>query len=192
MARAAEIVASGEIGELRTITAIFDSPIPETPGEFRFIPELGGGALLDTGTYCLMWCRLFGGPGARVTSARAEIGITGVDETTWAQLAWPSGVTADVRCNIRGPRAAKLELVGETGALSIRNPVAPQFYPSVITVNGREEPVTDEATYNFQLRAFVAAVREGRSPAMTVADSLEQMTLIQTIRDAAVAAGETA
>ena len=182
IARAQEIIAAGEIGELQRIVATYDSPIPETPDEFRFRPELGGGALLDTGVYCLGWCRAFAGDGAQVVSARAQVGASGVDETTWAELAFPTGVTAQVRCSIRGPIKLVLELVGSKGSLTIRNPVAPQFFPSLIQVGEREEAVTSEATYNFQLRAFAAAVRDGAPVLTGPADSVAQMELIDAIR----------
>lgn len=182
MERVREIVRSGEIGRIEKVIATFDSPIPLTPTEFRHIPQLGGGALLDTGVYCLSWCRSFDLGEPEVVAAHAKISEAGVDEVTAATLCYPSGATAEVYCGITGPIRTQFELIGSKATLKVRNAIAPQFFPSVIQVGDREESVTSEATYNFQLRAFAEAVRTKASPLMSARSSLAQMELLEAVR----------
>lgn len=53
-----ELVASGEIGELRLIRSAFGFPY-RSADDFRYHKELGGGALLDCGGYVIKAAQLF-------------------------------------------------------------------------------------------------------------------------------------
>lgn len=77
-ARVLEIVASGEIGDVRRLEAVFSTSIEATATELRYDPTLGGGALMDLGTYCLHWVRTVVGAEPEVRAAKAMIGATGV------------------------------------------------------------------------------------------------------------------
>jgi len=52
------IIHRGQIGSLRSMKGTFNVSIPNGPGELRYIPELGGGALMDLGCYTLHFMRL--------------------------------------------------------------------------------------------------------------------------------------
>ncbi len=77
---------------------------------------------------------------------------------------------------------------GASGQLGIFNPIAPHFYRRlrVATPAGtRAEHVAGPSTYECQLRAFVAAVRE-ESPVPTgPADAIKNMRVIDAIYRAA-------
>lgn len=186
--RVLELVRGGEIGELTGIEAVFNAPIPYVPGELRHDPTLGGGALMDLGTYPLHWCRTLAGSEPTVTSARCEFSKQGVDVDTEARLDF-AGVPARVACSMQpGGVRVTLDITGTKGAIKILNPMAPQMGHRV-TIEGagapREESFTREATYNFQLRAFVEAVRTGVAPPTGGADSIGQMAAIDAIYAAA-------
>jgi D-xylose 1-dehydrogenase (NADP+, D-xylono-1,5-lactone-forming) len=55
-----ELVASGGIGELRQIRAVFSFMLTE-PENVRLRPDLAGGALMDVGCYCVSGSRLLAG-----------------------------------------------------------------------------------------------------------------------------------
>jgi predicted dehydrogenase len=58
--RARQLVLDGEIGELHTIQSFF-SYYNVDPNNIRNMPEIGGGALMDIGCYCISLARwLFG------------------------------------------------------------------------------------------------------------------------------------
>jgi len=68
--------------------------------------------------------------------------------------------------------------------MTVLNPLAPQLF-NLITVRGpggtRIERVRGKPTYEYQLEAFVAAVRDG-SPVLTgPGDSVANMTVIDSI-----------
>jgi predicted dehydrogenase len=163
-ARVLDIVRGGRLGKLGHVAMRFDAPIPETPGELRFRPELGGGALLDLGTYCMHICRAVVGEEPVIRSADMTIGKTGVDTRTQSRFDFASGVTGEIQCDMAGGLKVELRVEGEKGTLIVQNPVAPQF-GHLLDLDGQHEFVDMDATFNFQLRAFVAAVRGGGAPA---------------------------
>lgn len=187
--RVLEIVGSGEIGQLRRMKAVFSTSIAETADELRYDPALGGGALMDLGTYCLHWVRTLAGAEPRVVEATSMLGASGVDISTRATLAFPLGVSAEIVCDMAGTVRATLAVEGSAGSLRVVNPLAPQLgHMLEVAPEGqaiRQETVTRAPTYDFQLRAFVDAVR-GRSPAVTGGDdAVAQMQLLDAVRAAA-------
>lgn len=185
--RVLEIVGGGEIGLLRRLEATFSTSIAATPQELRYDAALGGGALMDLGTYCVHWCRTLAGEEPKVTRATAMIGETGVDISTHASLAFARGITGQVACDMASPPHACLEIEGLDGRIKVTNPLAPQL-GHLIEIDGldgaRRETCTRDPTYDFQLRAFVAAVRGGAAPPTSGADSVGQMAALDAIRAA--------
>jgi predicted dehydrogenase len=77
---------------------------------------------------------------------------------------------------------------GTEGQLRVLNPYAPQFYHrvSVRTRGGsRTEKVAGAPTYEYQLRAFVAAVRDGTPVPTGPADAIANMRVIEDLYRAA-------
>lgn len=188
-ARVLEIAASGEIGQVRRMKAVFSTSIAETATELRYDSALGGGALMDLGTYCLHWVRTVAGSEPRVVSASSVFGRGGVDISTKASLAFSRGVSAEIVCDMAGAVRATLSIEGSAGTMRVVNPLAPQMgHLLEIAPEGaatRQESVTRDPTYDFQLRAFVDAVC-GRTPALTGGDdAVAQMELLDAVRTAA-------
>ena len=180
-----DTVRSGQLGRLESIAATFVVPIAERDGELRFDAALGGGCLMDMGTYCVHWCRTVAGREPGVSAAAMRMGATGVDLHTTATLDFGAGLTASIDCGMDAPFTARLEIVGSAGRLTANNPLAPQFGNQVrLEVNG-EPVVTREyertPTYAFQLAAFVAAVRRGELPVTAGEDCVAQMAVLDAI-----------
>src|SRR5688572_7443520 len=100
-ARALDAVGSGKIGRVRRIEAVFNANLPDTPGELRYIEALGGGALMDLGCYCMHWIRTVAVDEPSIVSASARCGSPGVDLDVDAELAFPSGPTATLKCSMQ-------------------------------------------------------------------------------------------
>ena len=186
--RVMELVQGGEIGRVTGLDAVFNVPIPESTTELRHDPALGGGALMDLGTYCLHWCRSVAGTEPKVTSTRAVFSGRGVDLETEAHLDF-DGLPARIACSMQpGGFAASLRIEGSAGSMTVINPLAPQLGHrlTIETAGGsRDDTFTREPTYNFQLRAFVAALDSGTAPLTSGDDSIGQMTAIDAIYAAA-------
>jgi hypothetical protein len=68
-----DMVATGAIGDLRSITAVFSFPPFKDPGNIRYQKNLGGGALLDAGAYTLKISHILAMTKLNVLSAALHI-----------------------------------------------------------------------------------------------------------------------
>lgn len=160
-----DIVRGGEIGTLAAIDAEFSTPIAARPGEFRYDPALGGGAMRDLGCYALNWCLSLDETAAEPTAVDAVLTPSGVDESVRAVIAFASGVTAQMRCSMApaGDPVRRLRVEGSRGAAVFENPVSPHTGSRIIR-DGAPDLVFDAAsgtTYFHQLAAMVAAISDG-------------------------------
>lgn len=183
--RAQEIVASGEIGRVRSLDVQFCVPLLSSR-DIRYRYDLAGGAAMDLGCYAVDLIRFLSGAEPTVTAARARLAAPEVDRVMEADLALPGGGAARLLCSLRSRTLLRIRatVVGEQGALHLTNPFLPHFYHRchVRTERGtRSEYVSREPTYNYQLRAFVQAVRgegtnrtdaSGAAATMQVIDAL--------------------
>ncbi len=184
MRRMIDIVRGGEIGALKTAEAIFDVGIHNTPTELRWLPALGGGALMDLGCYCVHALRSIAGCEPAVVAAHCDV-AGGVDETTAADLVFPGGLRASLHASMHpGPFKAMLIVVGETGSLTISNFLAPQNgCDFIVTANGRPriEPTDGPSTYEAQLAHVGDVLLRGAAPLTGGADAVANMACIDAI-----------
>jgi len=191
--RLREILASGEIGAVRHIESSLAMPAP-ADGDLRWQFDLAGGALMDLGCYALHSQRVLGafaGGEPTVISAKAaeRAGHPGVDEWLTAELAFPSGATGSVSCDMTAEDVdMHLRVIGTIGEALIPEFVNVHVDDRLIvsTPDGtRTEHPGNRSSYTYQLRAFVDAVRTGQSPATDAADSVATMAMIDTCYQAA-------
>lgn len=188
-ARLLEIVASGELGEVKHVQASLCAPLI-APGDIRYRGDLAGGAAMDMGCYVVSIVRALAGAEPRVVSARAKLSSPGVDRAMEAELAFPSGATGRVVCSMFSWRLFNVSarVTGTRGELRVINPIAPQFFHRVTVKSERgkrSERVDDGTSYGHQLAAFVRAVREGAPFPTTADDAVKNMAVIDAIYRAA-------
>ena len=188
MRRAVEIVASGELGTLRRVEALFDVPIKYDPNEIRWRADQGGGALGDLGCYPLHAVRSLIGAEPDVVSARIRM-EHGVDAETSAVLRFPGGVDGRISCSMLAPRPmATLFVEGDKGRLDIVNFIGPQMgCQFTVTVDGktRGEPTDGPTTYEAQLDHVVEVMAGRAKPMLGGAGAIAQMAAIDAIKAAA-------
>ncbi len=114
--RLRELVEAKALGELRTIQAAFGFKLGE-PGNIRFDPTLGGGALLDAGTYPVSLVRMLAGQRPTRVYASARWHTSGVDETVIASLEHPSGLLAQISCSFATDLHREALIAGTAGVL---------------------------------------------------------------------------
>jgi predicted dehydrogenase len=179
------ILDTGEIGTVLHLEAHFCFPLLR-PSDIRYRRDLAGGALMDAGCYTVHLLRHLAGAEPEVVTARALWTRGGVDRALAAELRFPGGRSARLTCSLfsRWLLRASTRIEGTTGLVSVLNPFAPQFFHRlrVLTPAGRRsERVTGPPTYDCQLRAFVAAVRDGAPVPTGPADAIANMRAIERI-----------
>ncbi len=118
MIRIREIIASGMIGEVRTLIADHNQDLPKDPAHRINNPELGGGALLDLGIYPVSFSYdLFGSP-STVFAVSAKT-ATGVDRQTAIVFTYAHGQQAVLHTALDtlGPNTAVV--IGTGGRIEI-------------------------------------------------------------------------
>jgi len=183
------IIASGEIGRVERMEATFCIPLLRA-GDIRWRADLAGGALMDTGCYAVHLLRHLAQSEPTIRSARAKWTRGGVDRWMTADMAFPTGAAATLTCGLLQPKliAIGARVTGSAGWLTVLNFVAPQFFHRlrVRTKEGsRSERVAGSPSYDYQLRAFVAAVRHGTAIPTGPADSIANMKVLESIYSAA-------
>ncbi|HZQ56717.1 MAG TPA: Gfo/Idh/MocA family oxidoreductase [Acidimicrobiales bacterium] len=186
-ARMLEVVASGELGEVRRVEAMVCFPNLKRD-DIRWDLGLAGGALMDAGCYAVHLVRTLAGAEPAVVCAHAKERSPGVDAAMSAEVSFDDGRTGQVRCSMQSLPRVNATVIGERATMKVTNPLAPQIWHR-LTVKGsagsRRERVAGGATYAYQLAAFVAAVRDGAPTHTPPADSIATMRVIDAIYRAA-------
>jgi len=141
------------------------------PGDFRLVPELGGGALLDVGCYTVNIARwLLGEPDAVTGEARIDP-ETKVDMTASATLHFPSGATAALWCSFESPEEQALRVVTAKGEFTLPKPFGAR--------------VDSEDPYLLMVESFGESVTGDGKVAIPPDDSVANMRVLDRIREAA-------
>jgi predicted dehydrogenase len=145
--RVRHLISSGAIGEPRMLNVDFGFRAPFNPLQRLFNPELGGGALLDVGVYCVSLSSMIFGPPVRVTGL-AHLGDTGVDEQSAAILDHGDGRISTFSIATRTATPQEAVISGTEGRIRIH----PDWWrPDTLTLSrpGREnETIKDPHTGN--------------------------------------------
>jgi predicted dehydrogenase len=192
LARVRQLLDDGAIGAVRHVRAAMCFPLPRF-SDIRYRLDLAGGALMDAGCYAVNALRLVAGE-PEVVSAHATLRSPGVDRAMTARLRFPGGTagaaTGELVASLwsRHLLSLSLRVTGESGRLRVFNYLMPGTYHRLTWRAGghtHHERVPGDATYTHQLRAFVAAVRDGAPVPTSARDAVANMRVIDDIYRAA-------
>lgn len=184
--RAAEIIASGELGEIRWLQADLGFPAPCNPESRLWRLDDGGGALMDVGVYPLTWALISLGRPESLT-ATAHLTDGGVDSETALTLSYPSGAQVQAMTSLTSATPQTATVCGTKGMLRSN---APLFNPTELTITSssgeqRLEKFTPVGHgYTYQLREVIRCLQLGllECPTMPLADTLTTMSLLDEAR----------
>jgi xylose dehydrogenase (NAD/NADP) len=165
-----------QVGEVRGVHATFTAMLTRED-DLRWVPELGGGALLDVGCYCVSAARLLLGEPERV-HGEARIGRGGVD-TQFAGTLRFGAVTATFQCGLRSYFSNELEVIGTEGILRVPSPFVDP--PGLVVVNGQEHRVEPGNHYRAELEDVCAAIRGERSVLLGRDEMRGQATVLDAL-----------
>jgi predicted dehydrogenase len=185
-----DLIRSGRIGDLRTINGFF-SYFNREPENIRNQPAMGGGALMDIGCYPVNLSRfIFGDEPRRVLALIERDPELGIDRLTSAILDFPGG-QANFTCSTQLVPYQRMQLCGTRGRVEVEIPFnAPPDKPTRILIHDgsdlagkdaevREFPICDQ--YTIQGDLFSRAILENSAPAVSLADSVRNMNVIDAL-----------
>ena len=184
-AKLVQLVEGGVIGELQLVRATFSFPL-EGRRNIRLDPELGGGALMDVGAYCVSAARLLAGESERVYGEQV-IGDSGVDILFTGLLRFPRGVLAEIDAGMRLPRRDGLEAVGTEGSLVIADPwLAQRLVLHLRRGESREEIALPPADpFRLELENMCAAIAGEAEPLLGRDDAVGQARALDALYESA-------
>jgi predicted dehydrogenase len=195
VAKLLEIIGSGELGQIQRIETRMCFPLPLF-NDIRYQLSLAGGALMDAGCYAIHQLRTLSGAEPEVTSAAAQEKSPGVDRYMKAEMKFADGRTGSIETSMWSKKLLSMgaRIEGSMGEMKVLNMTGPHYFHRVTirtkdprsgVKSKRNVKVKGEATYWYQLKAFVAAVQDGAPYPTTPADSIANMRVIDAVYRAA-------
>jgi predicted dehydrogenase len=187
--RACDLVAANAIGDVVGASAVFETNLPERPGELRWDAACGGGAMMDLGCYTVHALRSLLEREPEVVSASADF-RSGVDATLSAQLRFDD-IPATIGCSLLGDNRQWLRLDGSAGTLTLNGFVAPHEGGRLELQTDRGhaiEQATGPTTYQAQLEHVVRVFRGDEAARTGGRDAIANMVVVDACRAAARAA----
>lgn len=185
------MTAVGAVRPLTHMVGRFHVTIPDTPGQLRHIAELGGGGLMDLGTYPLQIARTLAGREPIVRSARATEGQPRIDLFIEAELDFGDGLTATISSDMSEDieRLNFFEVKGAGGTVRMDNPVHPYRGCTITTPQGTVTEADHPrwsviTTYDAQLAHLIGSLGMGVQPLTHAASAVQQMQAIDAIYEA--------
>jgi predicted dehydrogenase len=140
------------------------------------------------GCYPLSFTRFLLGAEPVEVFGSQVLGPSGIDETFAGQLVFPGGVLAQIDAGFRSPFRAELEIAGTTGTIRVRHPWKPALDLPILLTRGEETEsvaVAECDRYLLEIEDLADAVRTGRPPRVSLAESRGNVATIVALLDSA-------
>ncbi len=189
-----ELLHGGAIGMVRTMQASFGFTVQNPETNIRMKADLGGGALLDAGSYPLSLIRLVMGEAPVRVTATPVWADTGVDISMLATLEFANQRMAQMACAMNVATHRRATIMGTQGTieteysnhpsdavpsqLRIRRGIANTIpFENIAAPVGSGFKCEAEAFADFVRRNDVAAVEQYAQASIDVASTLEAIAL---------------
>lgn len=185
-----EVIASGRIGEIRTVHAELTYTLSNWENDCRVVHALGGGSLFDAGCYCVNGVgRLLGTTPYRAVASQIVRASHGVDETFHGTLHYEGGRTATITSSMCATFVDRCSIIGTQGRMDIDGafPGGRFDLSTTITVDGKQEKrlFPGEPLHGLQLEHFARCVRREAEPVVSLAESVRNAGIMETLKRAA-------
>ncbi|MEO1236921.1 MAG: Gfo/Idh/MocA family oxidoreductase [Planctomycetota bacterium] len=148
-------VRGGAVGTVRLIRANFCYRTTRVDGNVRFNPAIGGGALMDIGSYCLNFCRMIAGREPTHAQVFGHRHATGVDDFATGTLKFPADasvphaegeVVAAVSFGMTVQADNTALIGGDEGYLEVPVPWKPPTRDARYVLHGQTPPKQDRSS----------------------------------------------
>jgi len=183
-----ELIGEGVFGEIQAVQASF-TYFNRDPANVRHQQNMGGGALLDIGCYCVSASRFIFGREPRSVAAHWDIDPDfKVDRHMGATLDFAPG-TATFYVSTQSDSSQSVKIFGEKASALIENPFYSRGVPARIILRRDSDDeiieIPDSDHYLDQINAFCRAALNGEAVPTPLADALANMKTLDALQKAA-------
>jgi predicted dehydrogenase len=183
-----ELVSEGIIGDLKFLEVGMGFIAPRNdPSKYFFDPNMGGGILLDGGSYAVsLASMIFQSRPSRISSM-AFLGDAGVDEQSAIIFGYEGDPLAVLYLSFSTRIPPAFRIMGSKGRITVHPPL---FNPTKMTITDANQ--VDELMeipfigngYNYEIEEAMRCLRESKmeSDIMPLAESLDVMSTMDEIR----------
>ena len=180
-----DVIASGVIGKVNTLTANLSYVIHEVPRIYR--PELAGGALLDIGVYGINFALMHFGTDIDRVESSVQMTPTGVDAMETITIFYKDGRMAVLTHSIYARSDRKGIIHGDKGYIvveNINNPQSVSVFDTEDKLLAHYEVPEQINGYEYEFAECARALKEGRTESwsMPLADSVFVMEFMDSLR----------
>lgn len=185
MRRMAEIVQRGDLGEVERISSAFTFQ-GDLTGNYRSVPEMGGGALLDVGCYqAHLWLMLLG---ERVDFAIENVdiasGSTGIDLTTSVHATLNHSIRADALCSFDLEPEQRISITGSLATMRTGEGEAFTLWKqdATLIVGDTVETFAPDDAFALMVNDVSAAIRDEATYVFPASSSLRVAEMLDSVR----------
>jgi predicted dehydrogenase len=183
-----DMVRNGEIGRLKAIESAF-SYVLDDETSYLLNRDLGGGALLDVGCYCVNVSRQITGSEPLEVFGTANMTSTNVDMTFSGHLRFPNGIVSYFHVAMDEETRFGYTVIGDGGLIEVPGAFVSFGKESHILMQKNEVRkrrkfrAVDE--YLLEFEHFADLIYAGSEPLYAIEDSMKNMHVIQALLESA-------
>jgi xylose dehydrogenase (NAD/NADP) len=188
-----DMLRAGVLGELRLVHSAFTFKVTR-PENIRLSLELGGGALMDVGCYCVNISRTAAGAEPVEVQSYASWAKSGVDDQLVGTLRFANGLLAQFDCALNLERREEYQLSGTEASLKVEAAFLPGKGDVVIEeVRSRGEvqrhTVQGADEYQLMVEHFADCILHDQAPRYPASEAAANMRVIEALYRSARQAG---
>ncbi|WNF22735.1 Gfo/Idh/MocA family oxidoreductase [Mesobacillus jeotgali] len=182
--RVKEIIASGEIGEVKLMRSSFSYYMEDRETNIRMDKSLGGGSIYDVGCYCIHSMRyILGAEPVKVQALGRLDPETGVDVSAVAYLEFDRGIQGVFDCSFEASFRQEYEIVGTKGRILVPRAFRPDVNGGVgmVTVESNGQRRTEQVEgdiYLLQVDHLSEAILEKKPLVYPAEETIANMHVI--------------
>ena len=178
-------IEDGAIGEVRYARSSFSTGLTDR-SNWRLRGDLGGGAVMDLGCYCINIIRhLIGREPQSAWATGMYEPINNVWETLIGTMDFGDGITGQFDCSFGWTWRECYEVAGTEGTLFVQSAWGNSEGEAHFTVNGETISVTGVNPYAAEILNLCEAVENGTQLLLPISDALGNMRVIDALHESA-------
>jgi D-xylose 1-dehydrogenase (NADP+, D-xylono-1,5-lactone-forming) len=189
-ARVREIIASGEIGDVKLLRSSCSFYLNRREGNYRLRREMGGGSLYDVGCYCIHAFRMILQTEPTKVYVQADLDPTQqVDISARGMLEFENGVKAMFDCSMEMTQHMSYEIIGTKGMVQVPRAFRPDLAggEGLVIVTNNEGEVREEKLsgyeYKLAIEHFSQCIIDGIQPEYSGDSTIQNMKVLDACHE---------